>query len=329
MTPPEQVLLPPVDISPELRAAREMSRQRIDSYRGSENLAKRHGAMTKEVGRVASKDPEFAFTLAEGFDTPVQVNALAVIGKTTGYIGALSDARDIANSAEFTPGQQSEKLTVVAIAAAEVDPALAFEVAKDIPLPARRADSLIDIADKSKKVFGRRLHSETQNSNFSIDLIRRMVREADRTINDNNLCDEHRNSRLANVSAEHDLLVTYMACLRSGSSIPGALSVISRHVKGYIAAKRLDDLEAAADPSGELIIETLKHEVEQNGSRPSLYGWDALRLDPVVDGVELLKHFEIKKPEVARELLSVIRDGASAQLKSGRFEDPTSIFGFL
>lgn len=333
----------PVETSPELMAARRVSVERIRNYTRAENPAGQNGAITREVGRVASRDPEFALQIAYGLDITIQPNALAVIGEKAGDVGALSNARDIAKSSEFKPSEQSGKLSKVAEAAIGIDPFFAFETAMEIPLAAKRADTLINIAGLAKFKYIQKyrgdsyrfseimeLRESAKDSNFSLGLFRRMVREADRTIDENKLWDEHRNHRLARVSAGIDLRTTYQALLRSGSSVPGALFGIEGYVKNYIDSGLFGELKDA-DPSGELIVGAFRNRVErikdsEEGRDDEKTAWrlslSGSTLDPVVDATELLKDlnhsksmtFQNLNPELYRELLAVIRDGASAQM---------------
>lgn len=345
MPPTGQIVPSSAERDSELIAARQVSMQRIESYKQSDNLAKRHGAMTREIGRIAGRDPEFALELAEGFEVPVRANALTVIGKITEDLGVLSEARAIAESEDFTPAQQSDKLSKIAEAAVKVDPIFAFETATAIPLPARRADALIEVAKKSKQVYMRESRSynypprvemreESEDTNFSLGLFKQIVRAADRTIDEHSLWDEYRNRQLAEVSGELDLRTTYHAELRQGSSVSFALFVIGRHIKGYIDKDQFIELEAA-DPDGELTIGAFKARIDsirepgnENDrlTRSLLRGGDPL--DPVVDAAKLLRDLKIEKnmrfqhtrPQFYENLLSVIEEGASAEAARFRSE---------
>lgn len=339
-----QTMTIPAPASPEIMAARRISIERIHNYKTAENPARQRGAITKEVGRVASIDPEFALEIAYGLDPSMQANALAIVGAKAGDLGALSDAKDIALSSGFSPSEQSDKLSIVAELAVSVDPLFAYETATEIPMANKRADALIRIAGKAKFKYmqplgGQRYHhSEVmepregiEENNFSVDLLRQMVKEADRTINDNSLWGERRNMELADVCAALDLTTTYNALLRGGSSVSGALFVIGRYVKGYIDERLFSELEKA-DPSGELTISAFKQRIENINDpdnederlarRLSLGGI----LDPVLDASELLRdiegmaeaRFQNPKPQFYRELLNIIRDGAAA--KQARFD---------
>ncbi len=328
--------------SPEIMAGRRESAERIKGYDAIEATGGRSGAVIREVGRVAERDLEFALELVRDFDPDLKINALTAIARNSGELGPLSDARDHAETEDLGSIEKSRKLASISKAAADIDAVFAFDTARAIPRPASKVDTLLEVAKRSKAMDKlnnwsvEKIGSDPKDINFSIGLLREIVREADRVIDASGTFknDPRRNRKLAEISAGFDLGVTYRAAKRREEFIEHtrpvdpdtiALHSVQGHIRGYISEDDFEGLEEA-DPGGEITIAAFKARVSEYGGEgdrlASRLNLDDELLDPVGDAVDLLRNlqhlrnmtFQNPNPKLYRELLAVISDGAIAHL---------------